>query len=219
MYSVIIVDNDPMVLYINKEYVERDKRFKVVGEFLSIKDALEFFDSGSADFMLLEFCLPGGGALLIRELFKREAELPFAVITASADACHMAEALRLGALDYIVKPFTPERLQQTLDRFMRHAVAASELRSVDEHTVDFLLHPDETAQQINGQKRKVDDKVISLIATSKGRGMTAKELAAELNLSEVTARRYLKRLRAAGRLVSEMDYNTGGQPATIYRLP
>ena len=42
MYQVIIVDNDPMVSYINREYVERDGRFRVVGEFQCGRDALDF---------------------------------------------------------------------------------------------------------------------------------------------------------------------------------
>ena len=48
---------------------------------------------------------------------------------------------------------------------------------------------------------------------------TAKEIAAALGFSAVTARRYLKQLADAGRIVGDIDYQTGGHPCTVYRLP
>ena len=51
------------------------------------------------------------------------------------------------------------------------------------------------------------------------RSFTVKEVAREAGLSDVTVRRYLKRLADAGRIVSGIDYNTGGHPRILYKLP
>ena len=57
------------------------------------------------------------------------------------------------------------------------------------------------------------------MAGGQGRDFTAKELADGLQVSVVTVRRYLKRLNDAGRVISDIDYQTGGHPRIVYRLP
>ncbi len=43
MYQVIIIEDDPMVASINRQYVELNKYLKVTGQFSNGKDALNYF--------------------------------------------------------------------------------------------------------------------------------------------------------------------------------
>ena len=49
MYSVIIVEDDPMVAAINLKYTQMNSNLEVVGQFTNGKDALDFLETHEAD--------------------------------------------------------------------------------------------------------------------------------------------------------------------------
>lgn len=49
---------------------------------------------------------------------------PFVLLTAEAEASQIAEAIKLGVSNYIVKPFTPEILKQKLEQTHKRVSAA-----------------------------------------------------------------------------------------------
>ena len=84
MYQVIIVDNDPMVSYINREYVERDGRFRVVGEFQCGRDALDFLAEKGADLMILDICLPEyNGIELLKDILRIRIQVEVIMVSAA----------------------------------------------------------------------------------------------------------------------------------------
>ncbi len=76
-------------------------------------DALEA--GGAWDIALLDVCMPGMlGTQLAQELHRRLPDLTFLFLTTSTD--YAVEAFALGAVHYLVKPFTQAQLTQALDR-------------------------------------------------------------------------------------------------------
>ena len=222
MHKAVIVDQDPMVSYLIREYLERDGRFEVMGEFQEMGGALTFLKQSGAGLMILDFCLPDYNEnTLFEELFKADSKTGIILVTAARDARSLASAMHLGAIDYLVKPFSYPRLLQALDKYADYAETVAGLRTVDQETVDYLLHA--PSMQETGVAKNagsgIEQRILGDMESGAKRDFTAKELADRLGISVVTVRRYLKRLIDAGRVVSDIDYQTGGHPRARYRLP
>ena len=59
MYQVIIIEDDPMVAAIDKQYVEADSQFRVVRTFKSGGEALAHLPELKADLIILDYYTPG----------------------------------------------------------------------------------------------------------------------------------------------------------------
>jgi two-component system response regulator HydG len=89
------------------------------------QEAREMLRSGVVDVMLLDLKLPSGGGLTLLEEIKAPYPRTFIVVmTAFATVTSAVEAMRIGAGDYLTKPFAMEELMQVLER-------ASQRRSFD----------------------------------------------------------------------------------------
>jgi DNA-binding NtrC family response regulator len=76
------------------------------------------------DAVLLDLMMPGvDGVAVLRELKRRDPNLPVVILTAVNDVRQAVEVTKLGAYDYLLKPIDQERLESTL----RHAVAQRSL--------------------------------------------------------------------------------------------
>ena len=216
MYRVIIVDNDPMVRYINRSLVEENNAFRVVGEFSGGREALAYLSKQPADLLILDINMPGySGMDLLRDIRARRIDTDVILITAANDSKTLGTALRLGAIDYLVKPFKSARFQQTLEKYIRYMEALGADARTGMLAMDYTLHAvpaiskgvqDETLEKILLQFRK----------STKGRSV--EEIAESVELSRVTVRRYMKYLLDAGQVTSSINYNTGGRPCIIYHL-
>src|SRR5512132_3001097 len=83
-----------------------------VGEAASGPAAVEAINRLRPELVFLDIQMPG---LLGTEVLRRVEHQPFVVFT-TAFAQHAVTAFELGALDYLLKPFGPERLATTLER-------------------------------------------------------------------------------------------------------
>ncbi len=217
MYDIIIVDSDPMVSYINSEHIKFDGRFRVAGEFRDAKEALRFMEEKPAGLVLLELELPGYSGLdMMRDMLAKGIYADVIAVTASREGSALAQALRLGVMDYIIKPYTQDRLRKALDKFADYTAAAREIKMAGQETVDYLLAIGDSAFS---EKNETEQRIMRCFEELGVGGLTAKDFVNKLELSIVTVRRYLKRLVDAGRLIGEMDYGTGGHPRVIYHLP
>ncbi len=82
--------------------------------------AAECLDGLDADFhgvVISDLRMPGmDGMALLEAVQALDRELPFLLVTGHGDVPQAVEAMRLGAYDFIEKPFTPERLLGSLHR-------------------------------------------------------------------------------------------------------
>ena len=116
------MDNDPMASYISREYLERDPRFTVAGEFTDGRKALCFLRGEQVDLILLELCMPDfSGEEFMKELLKQDIAADVIPVTAARTGERFVSALRLGAADFLMKPFTYERFRECLDRYAQRA--------------------------------------------------------------------------------------------------
>lgn len=119
---VLVIEDDPLVRDACME-VARQMGFSTASAG-SVRAAREVLPR-PVDIILLDLRLPGGnGLVLLDEIRSRHPSVTVIIMTAFATVDSAVEALRLGAGDYLAKPFTLEQLGSTLER-------AAERRSFD----------------------------------------------------------------------------------------
>ena len=83
----------------------------------SVSTARLALANSSIDILLLDLKLPGGGGLsLLEDIRARHPQTIVVIMTAFASVTSAVESMRIGAGDYLTKPFTLEELSTTLDR-------------------------------------------------------------------------------------------------------
>ena len=197
MYTVVIVEDDPMIAELNRRYIERDGRFAVAHTFAQPRPALDWLRRNAADLVILDFYMPQMNGL---ELLQSIRALT-----------------RLGVVDYLVKPFAYERFCRALDAFCRRR-SAMQGGSLDQDALDSLLHTAPPAALPKGLQPQTQERVLACLRAAPPHGYTSEEVAEAAGISVVTARRYLAYLAQQGLVTSTMNYGTGGRPSLIYRL-
>lgn len=122
-WSALIIDDDPGVRQSMRLCLEADNA-RVMGVATSA-GALEALDRGYFGVIFLDLWLQSeSGLTVLPEILRRQPGIGVVVITAFASFETAVEAMRLGAVDYLPKPFTPEQVRHAA----RRVVAASLLR-------------------------------------------------------------------------------------------
>lgn len=122
-WSALIIDDDPGVRQSVRLCLEADNA-RVLGVGTST-GALEVLGRSRFDVVFLDLWLQSESGLnLLPEILRRQPGIGVIVITAFASFETAVEAMRLGAVDYLPKPFTPEQVRHAA----RHVVSANILR-------------------------------------------------------------------------------------------
>jgi len=81
-------------------------------------EALQLFQQDSFDLVLTDWNMPNKtGIELVRDIRAAGSATPVVMITTEAEKARVLEAIQAGISDYLVKPFTPDALQQKLEKF------------------------------------------------------------------------------------------------------
>ena len=84
----------------------------------SAENALGALDDAAIQLIVTDFRLPGmNGLELLEQASKRRHDLPVVVMTAFADTQLAVRALKLGAKDFLIKPFLPQQLLEIVQRY------------------------------------------------------------------------------------------------------
>ena len=221
-YKVLIVEDDPMVSMINEQYVNRNKAFRVVEKCKDGKSALEYLDSNDVDLIVLDVYMPLlDGFETLRQIRKNKKSVDIIMVTAANDRASLEEALHLGVVDYLVKPFTYDRFRIALDKYISQVAALKDIDTLNQKNIDFIIESTRKKSEElypKGIQEKTLQTILDEMKKSPSKWMTGDEIAERIGLTGVTVRRYLNYLTEKGILLSEIDYETGGRPCMRYRI-
>lgn len=216
---VLIVEDDRAVAELHSHYLAATPQFVEVGRVHSIAAALPLLETAVPDLILLDVFLPDGtGMDLLRHLRMTKPDaFDVIVITAASDRVNVERALRLGASDYLLKPFTRPDFTRRLASYARAREArraAPEKRPLTQADIDALRDPESRSRLPKGLAASTNALVSDVM---RGGGVfTATEVAEQVGISRVSARRYLEQLVREGRVVSRHRYGEPGRPKTEY---
>lgn len=114
--TVLIVDDEPVARKVLREDLAEIPGIEIAAEAGNGKQALAAISQYKPDLVLLDLQMPGmTGFDVIRELENQPATWPSIVIVTAYDQ-HAIDAFEAGAVDYLLKPVTFERLARAVKR-------------------------------------------------------------------------------------------------------
>ena len=222
MYKVLIVEDDPMVAMINEQYIRRNKNFTLVGKCNDGMSALNFLEKTDIDLIILDVYMPKmNGFETLREIRNRQITTDVIMVTAANDIDSLEEALHLGVVDYLVKPFTFDRFQMALEKYIAKINALKDIEKLNQSNIDsIIVNSRKNTQDIfpKGIQEKTMQCIMDYLRENSGVWFTGDQIAGEIGLTGVTVRRYMNYLSESGRVIGEMNYETGGRPCMLYKV-
>ena len=146
MYHVIIIEDDPMVASINKQYIEVSTNFRVEHLFKNGAEALPYIKTKPVDLVILDYYTPvmNGGEFL--DALHAAGLTPYVIMVTSANDTDIVRSLlNRGVTDYLVKPFGMMEMVSRIKAVLRRCMPKKENKTVyvngiiemnvEEHTV------------------------------------------------------------------------------------
>lgn len=122
---ILVVDDEPDISALVAYHLARESyRVRTVG---SGPEALKAMESEVPDLVLLDLMLPGlSGLEVLQEIRRREEwrSIPVIMLTARREESDRVEGLRLGADDYVAKPFSPQEVVLRVGAVLRRVQQA-----------------------------------------------------------------------------------------------
>lgn len=179
---VMLVDDHAIVRSGFRRLLERYPEIGVVAEAENAEQAYRLFVEHAPDILVLDLSMPDAGGLeVLRRLLAREQATRVIVFSMHEDAALVERALRLGACGYVSKSSAPDMLAQAV-----LAVAAGEVflsADVEQALAAFRASgEDDPLRELSAREFEIFRQIV--------RGVSAAEIAGNLNLSAKTVANY-----------------------------
>jgi response regulator of citrate/malate metabolism len=185
-------------------------------------EALRFLAAREVDLVLLDIYLPDiGGLDVVQAIRARGLATDVIAVTSARDLDVVRAAVSQGIVQYLLKPFTFAALRDKLGRYAdyRRQVTAPDRTRIDaQGDVDRMLATLRAPGHPGLPKGMSEDTLAAVIRLLQGASteLSASQVAEEVGVSRVTARRYLEYL-AGQRLASRSPrYGGAGRPEYHY---
>ena len=214
---VLIIEDDPMVAMIHKEYFKRKELTDDLDHVTSLEAAKDYLKKNNVDLIVLDnYLTDGQGVEFLPEL----KGYPIIMITAANDVQTVEAALSNGVVDYLVKPFTYERFSQAIDKVQDYVNLLSK-EKINQDLIDDYLNSGRVEEEEDslpkGLSRITLKKVIEAIQ-QQNTGFTTQQIADILDISRITIRKYLNHLVNINVLSEDAEYYTSGRPVSVFTV-
>lgn len=175
-YSILLVDDEELALMgieqgVQWESLNIEKIYKAD----SMRNALEIIRNQKIDIMISDIEMPGGSGLeLIQKVRQEHPDIICIFYTCHADFEYCREAMRLGAVDYVLKPIPYGELEEVLQKGLLQVQKGKKTREL-ENIWDDLTHQEEQESPVK--------KVKKIIMENLSVEMSREELAKEVYMS------------------------------------
>jgi DNA-binding response OmpR family regulator len=113
-HSVLVVDDEPIICHSVRRILS--KKSCSVEEAFDVDSALQKMKIGKYDLVILDLKMPKrSGMEVLRSIKSQWPEIPIVMVTGYGSIETAIEATRLGALNFISKPFTPDELTKVAE--------------------------------------------------------------------------------------------------------
>ncbi|SDH17739.1 two-component system, CitB family, response regulator/two-component system, CitB family, response regulator MalR [Alteribacillus persepolensis] len=224
MINVLIVEDDPMVAKFNRLYVEKVEGFAAAGVVHHVHDAWKLLEDEHIDLLLLDVYMKDVTGLdMLIELRKTDHPVDVIVITAANDKHSVQTALRYGAIDYLIKPFDFERLQESLLLYKKKYWLMNNKEAVSQEELDPLFiskeKPEKTKVNLpKGLTPITFARIANQIGMWNGQRFSAGDIAEKTGISRVSVRKYLQYLVEIEVLEEDVMYRSTGRPLHMYQI-
>ena len=192
--SIFVIDDEPSMLRYMQMLLELEGMD--VQTSASPGEALTKIESGYVpDLIFLDLLMPEmDGLQLLEQIRSRHSQARVVMLSCISDTAKVVQAMRLGALDYLTKPFQPEALNSVLDRYCAAANGSEGKQCQVTELADgaFFLTASDAMNKIRAEVELIAQVDIPVLVT--GESGTGKEVLAQMirERSERAKKPYLK---------------------------
>lgn len=154
--TILVVDDDVLSRTMLEEFLLR-KGYRVLqtGKYA---DALGLLESTDVDLILSDIRMPGkSGIDLLKSGKFRNLAAPVIMITGQPDIDSAADSLRLGAFDYVVKPFQFKSFLPVIEKALRHKALLDAKRRLETENQVYRQHLEEMVGARTAQLEKANE--------------------------------------------------------------
>src|SRR6266487_2073364 len=119
---ILIVEDEPQLRALLRLYLEREGY--QVADAGDGRSAVAAFEADGADLVILDLMLPGLQGEAVLEALREAGDVPILITSAKRSDAERIAGLRLGADDYLAKPFNPHELTARLTAILRRTRSA-----------------------------------------------------------------------------------------------
>jgi len=200
--NILVVDDEKDLVRLLRHNLERAGYGVVTAP--DAEKGLKLVRKSEPDLLILDVMLPGMDGLEFLRHLRRDSDVPVIMLSAKGAEYDRVLGLKLGADDYVVKPFSlGELLERVAARLRKRAPrAGSEPLSAGALTVDFERHE----VKVKGRPVRLatkEFKLLALLVRADGKVLTREHLLevlwdydAELDIDTRTVDQHIARLRA-----------------------
>jgi DNA-binding response OmpR family regulator len=199
--TILLVDDDPQLIRLVRANLESD-RYRVLTA-LDAEAALKQLDAEKVDLVILDIMLPEVDGYEICRRIREFSGVPIIMLTARGEDEDKVKGLRLGADDYLTKPFNLSELLARVEAVLRRAQPAEEgkprVYTCDDIVVD-LNRRRVTVKGVEVSLTLTEYKLLYELVTHAGRVLLHRELltkvwGAEYQEENDYLRAYIRHLR------------------------
>ncbi len=179
MKRLLVIDDEPLIRDSLKRLLEKNNYQVLTAE--SVEDAIQILAKQACELILSDLRLPGEEGTRILEYFP---DIPVIIMTSYASVSSAVDAMKMGAKDYISKPFDHTELLLMVKRILKerkleieNTVLKQQLSR--EHQVYGMIGDCPAMQEVNQRIHKVaplDTSVLILGETGTGKELVARAI-------------------------------------------
>ncbi len=219
MIEVMVVEDDSMVMELTCDYVGSVDGFTVVARANGGAAALDEIAKRKIDLIILDIYMPVmNGVEFLTRLRSQGNAADVIFLTAANNNKMIDNALKLGAVDYLIKPFKYERFKDSLEKYARRHKTIKKDGETTTEELDSLLGRQPGGEKgTKGLHPKTLERVREYLKNNESDTIAQTEMTRDLGLSSVTVRRYMEYLTLENEVVLEVEYGSVGRPRYTYR--
>ncbi len=224
MLNILIVEDDPMVAQINRQFIEKVDPEALVDFAQNVTEAMEVIQSKTIDLLLLDIYMPEENGLTFLKYVREQGyQVDAILITAATDAEDIQTAFRYGAVDYLIKPFEFERFKQSLLKYKQGQTFFKDNQQIKQADIDaeFLnkqvVTDDSELKLPKGVTKETLQSIIEKMNDFEDHAFSTDDISKAVNISRVSVRKYLKFLTDIEVLEESLTYGIG-RPIYFYKL-
>lgn len=222
MIKALIVEDDPMVALINRRYLEKIGNVKVYGPVISEEEIIELLKKETIDLIFLDVFLPQkSGIEILKSLRTKEYLVDIIMVTAASSVEELERAFSYGVIDYLVKPFEFERFEEAFNKFKLKYELFNRSGNLTQRDIDYMYgksHYQQITQLPKGLNTRTLERIEEFLKDNSNRVWTLREIARELNISNVTIKKYMDYLESIDKICVEITCGNVGRPELKYSI-
>ncbi|MGO1631315.1 MAG: response regulator [Staphylococcus equorum] len=224
MLNILIVEDDPMVVQINQQFIKKIDDQTSVDIASNVKEAIKHIENKEIDLLLLDIYMPEENGLTFLKYVREQGyKIDAILITAATDIEEIQTAFRYGAVDYLIKPFDFERFQQSLLRYKKGLTFFNKTSSINQTDIDAdflnkeIVDRDSELKLPKGVTEATLQVIIDKMKYFEENEFSTDDISKRVNISRVSVRKYLKFLTDIEVLEESLNYGIG-RPINFYKI-